>query len=103
MASSKPSTEIGIYEAMRTLRAVRRLRPDPIAAPVLHRVFEAATWAPTGGNRQPWRAIAVMEADLQTLKERGQALNALYSTLTPDQRMVFDRDTLPSQGGEQQP
>jgi nitroreductase len=53
--------EIGLYEAMRTLRAVRRLRPDPIADDVLRRVLEAATWAPTGGNRQPWRVIVVKE------------------------------------------
>ena len=42
--------EIGLYEAMRTLRAVRRLRPDVIPDDVLRRVLEAATWAPTGGN-----------------------------------------------------
>ena len=54
--------EIGLYEAMRTLRAVRRLRPDPVPDDVLRRVLEAATWAPTGGNRQPWRAIVVRDA-----------------------------------------
>ena len=48
---------IDLYEAMRTLRAVRRLRPDPIPDDVLRWVVEAATWAPTGGNRQAWRAI----------------------------------------------
>lgn len=53
--------QIGIYEAMSTLRAVRRLRPDPIPADVLRRVLEAATWAPTGGNRMPWRIIAVKD------------------------------------------
>ena len=51
--------QLGIYEAMSTLRAVRRLRPDPVPADVLHRVLEAATWAPTGGNVQPWRAVLV--------------------------------------------
>jgi nitroreductase len=66
--------EISLYEAMRTLRAVRRLRPDPIADDVLHRVLEAATWAPTGGNRQPWRVIVVKE---RTIKER---LGKLYVT-----------------------
>ncbi|HKA16455.1 MAG TPA: nitroreductase family protein [Myxococcota bacterium] len=56
--------EIGLYAAMRTLRAVRRLRPDPIPAPVLERVLEAASWAPTGGNVQPWRVIAVRDRAL---------------------------------------
>lgn len=51
--------EMNLYEAMRTLRAVRKLRPDPIPDAVLQRIFEAATWAPNGGNRQPWRMIAV--------------------------------------------
>jgi nitroreductase len=55
--------EIGLFEAMRTTRAVRRLRPDPVPDDVLRRVIEAATWAPSGGNRQPWRIIAVRNAD----------------------------------------
>lgn len=65
--------EIGVYEAMRTLRAVRRLKPDAIPDDVLHRVLEAATWAPTGGNRQPWRVIAVKE------QGRKARLGALYA------------------------
>ena len=52
---------IDLYEAMRTLRAVRRLRPDPIPDDVLRRVLEAATFAPTGGNRQAWRVIVVKD------------------------------------------
>lgn len=44
---------------MSTLRAVRRLRSDPIPDDVLERVLQAACWAPTGGNRQPWRIVVV--------------------------------------------
>lgn len=54
-------SEIGVYDAMATTRAVRRLRPDPIPEAVLRRVLTAATWAPSGGNRQPWRVIAVRD------------------------------------------
>ena len=54
--------EPDIYEAMRTLRAVRRLKPDPIPDAVLRRVLEAATFAPTGGNAQPWRMVVVRDA-----------------------------------------
>jgi nitroreductase len=64
--------EIGVYEAMRTLRAVRRLKPDPIPDDVLRRVLEAATWAPTGGNRQPWRIVVVKDP------ERKRRLGELY-------------------------
>jgi nitroreductase len=58
---------------MSTLRAVRRLRPDPIPGPVLERVLEAASWAPTGGNVQPWRVIVVRD------RERVRRLGELYS------------------------
>lgn len=54
-------SELGLYEALRTTRAVRKLRPDPIPDAVLRRVLEAATWAPSGGNRQPWRIIVVRD------------------------------------------
>ena len=67
---------IDLYEAMRTLRAVRRLRPDPIPDDVLYRVLEAATWAPTGGNRQAWRIIVVKDS------VRKQRLGELYKQIT---------------------
>ena len=61
-----------LYEAMSTLRAVRMLRSDPIPDEVLQRVLTAATWAPTGGNVQPWRIVAVRDAAKKT------ALRDLY-------------------------
>lgn len=61
-----------LYQTMSTLRAVRRLRADPIADDVAERVLQAAAWAPTGGNVQPWRVVVVRE---RALKER---LGALY-------------------------
>ena len=61
-----------LYEAMSTLRAVRRLRPDAIDEDVIERVLTAATWAPTGGNTQPWRILAVTDGD------KKQALQDLY-------------------------
>ena len=53
-----------IYEAMSTLRAVRRLKPDPIPPEVLSRVLQAAAWAPTGGNVQPFRIVTVSAREL---------------------------------------
>lgn len=65
-------TQHDLYEMMSTLRAVRRLRPDPIPDDVLERVLQAACWAPTGGNVQPWRVIVVRSP------ERKQKLQELY-------------------------
>jgi nitroreductase len=73
-------SEIGLYEAMRTTRAVRRLRPDPIPDQVLRRVLEAATWGPSGGNRQAWRIIVVRAPALkQDLGRRYQLAWTEYS------------------------
>ena len=64
---------IDLYEAMSTLRAVRRLRNDPIGDEVLHRVLTAATWAPTGGNAQPFRILLVKAP------KKKQVLGQLYA------------------------
>ena len=61
-----------LYAAMSTLRAVRRLRPDPIPEDVLQRVVQAAAWAPSGGNHQQWRIVLVRAPGLK------QALEDLY-------------------------
>jgi len=53
--------DVGLYEAMSTLRAVRRLRPDPLPDDVLGRILQAAAWAPSGGNVQPWRVVVAKD------------------------------------------
>ena len=59
-----------LYDAMSTLRAVRRIKPDPIPDEVLDRVLRAATWAPSGGNRQCWRMIVVRDPVLKLELEK---------------------------------
>ena len=63
---------VDLYEAMSTLRAVRRLRADPIPAAVLRRILQAAAYAPSGGNVQPWRVMVVQDA------QKRSALGDLY-------------------------
>ena len=67
-----------LYETMSTLRAVRRLRTDPIPGEVLERVLQAGCWAPTGGNQQPWRVVVVRDE----LGKRG--LHDIYEPLWTD-------------------
>jgi len=75
--------EIGLYEAMSTCRAVRRLRPDPVPDAVLERLIRAATWAPTGANAQAWRVVAVRDPEkMQKLGELYRAVWAPYSQQT---------------------
>jgi nitroreductase len=54
-------------EAIFTQRAVRRLKADPLSDADLEVLLAAAARAPSGGNRQPWRFLAVRD---QTLKDQ---------------------------------
>ena len=85
--------EIGLYEAMRTLRAVRRLKPDPIPDDVLRRVLEAATWAPSGGNRQPWRIIAVKDPERK--RRLGDHYRKRWEVFSKSYRAAFPADVPP--------
>lgn len=55
--------DLPLLEGIRTNRAVRRLRPDPVPPELIRKVCEAGTFAPSGVNRQPWIFIAVTEAE----------------------------------------
>jgi nitroreductase len=52
-------------EAIFSLRAIRRLKPDPIPDADLCDILEAAIRAPNGGNSQPWHFVVVKDASLR--------------------------------------
>lgn len=73
-ASTHPRERLAISlgEAIFSLRAIRRVRPDPIPDGDLRDILEAAIQAPNGGNAQPWRFLVVRDAELRA------RLGALY-------------------------
>ena len=54
-------SELSLHDAIHSLRAVRRLRPDPVPEADLAYIIEAATQAPSGENRQPWAFVVVTD------------------------------------------
>lgn len=54
--------DVPLLEGIRTTRAIRRLKPDPVPRELIRKVCEAGTFAPSGGNRQPWIFVAVTDA-----------------------------------------
>ena len=68
--ASRLSMPLG--EAIFTLRAIRRLKPDPIPDEDLRDILEAAIKAPNGGNNQQWHFLVVRDAEFRT------QLGALY-------------------------
>jgi nitroreductase len=55
--------DVPLLEAIRTARAIRRLRSDPVPKALVRKVCQAGTFAPSGGNRQPWIFVAVTQPD----------------------------------------
>ena len=47
-------TIMDVYEAVRSRRAVRGFKDEPVSREVLDRVLSAAAWSPSGSNIQPW-------------------------------------------------
>ena len=49
--------KMSVFETMHSLRAMRRLKPDPVPLELIRRVLAAGTQAPSGQNTQPWRFL----------------------------------------------
>ncbi|HEY8489848.1 MAG TPA: nitroreductase family protein [Dehalococcoidia bacterium] len=56
---------IGLFEAIYTARALRRLKPDPIPDEVLFQVLDAAIRAPSGQNAQDWRFVVITDPEVK--------------------------------------
>jgi nitroreductase len=67
-----PTLDMPLEEAMRTQRAVRRLRPDPVDDTLVLRLIELACKAPSGSNQQNWEFVVVKD---RAVKERLGRLN----------------------------
>lgn len=78
--------DIGLFEAIFSQRAIRKLKPDPVSDELVHKLIEAATKAPSGGNRQPWAFVVVR--DEAAKKKIGawylEAWNSIYGRNDPD-------------------
>lgn len=54
-----------VLEAIKKRRSVRKFLPRPVADKVVQEVLEAAGFAPSAHNSQPWRFIFLSEAKLK--------------------------------------
>ncbi|MDA1348513.1 MAG: nitroreductase family protein [Chloroflexi bacterium] len=59
-----------VYEALKARRTVRRFKPDPVSDMALERILEAARWAPSSRNQQPWHLVVIK--DRERLKAVGE-------------------------------
>lgn len=62
-----------VEDALKTRITCRAFLPDPVPEATVRALLDAARWAPSGGNLQPWRvhvlageALAALKADVAT-------------------------------------
>ena len=52
-----------VYQCIRSRLTVRSFKPDPVPERVIRRMLQAARWAPSARNRQPWNFVIVQNPD----------------------------------------
>jgi nitroreductase len=55
-----------LTEVMRTTASCREFTPEPVDEGTLWRILDSARFAPSGGNRQPWRVVRIENPALRT-------------------------------------
>ncbi len=77
-------TEISLFEAMHSARALRRLKRDPVPEETLEKILDAAIRAPSAGNAQSWSFIIVRDARLRAklgaiYRKASEVASAMYA------------------------
>lgn len=71
----------GLFDIMTTMRAMRRLKPDPVPPELVERLIEAATYAPSGGNNQTFSFVVITDrAQIAKLAPIWQRIVTWYVT-----------------------
>ena len=58
-----------LFHIMRTTRAMRRLKADPVPDELILQILQAGQWAANGGANQRWRFLVIKD---RSIKERVQ-------------------------------
>jgi nitroreductase len=58
-----PGTAEGRIAFLRSLRAVRSFRPDPVPQEVVDDVLDVVRWSGSASNRQPWELVVIRDRE----------------------------------------
>jgi nitroreductase len=60
---------VDILQAVKTRRSIRQFKPDAVPESLIREILEAARWAPSWGNTQPWEIFVVTAEKLERFRE----------------------------------
>lgn len=55
----------GLLELVKKRRSIRKFKPDPVPDELINKILEAARWAPSGANSQPWEFVVIKDKALR--------------------------------------
>jgi nitroreductase len=56
---------MGVFETILARRSIRKFKADAVGRDRLEKLLEAARWAPSAGNLQPWVFVVVTSAEVR--------------------------------------
>ncbi len=88
-----PPTEAAraFYEVVRTRRTVRMFSDRPVPRETIEMIIHAAGSAPSGANKQPWRFVAVSNAEIKRkIRAAAEAEEREFYTRRASERWLDD-------------
>ena len=55
-----------VWNAIKNRRSCRSFSPQPVSRELIEQILEAAVWAPSPLNAQPWQFIVITNSDRKT-------------------------------------
>jgi nitroreductase len=78
--------------ALKTRTSIRVFKPDPLPEALVREILDVARWAPSGGNVQPWKVVAVSGAARQKVIDVAQTAMAANPKGEEGERSIYPAD-----------
>jgi nitroreductase len=83
-----------LLELVKKRRSIRKFKPEPIPDEYVDKIIEAARWAPSGANSQPWEFIVVKKKELkdkiiELINESNNLMHKMEVVREPEQRFKW--------------
>lgn len=87
---------------VRKRRTIRKFKPDPVPDEDIEKMLEAARWAQSGGNAQPWEFIVVKDSEtkreiVNIYTKQAEQCWQIEKTRVKELRMPAYKESPPSQ------
>jgi len=78
-----------VTEALKKRVSIRQFLPDALDEGLVREILDVARWAPSGGNLQAWRVIAVAGQEREAVVRLAAESGATYAPDSADGRPVY--------------